>query len=135
MSRRTPTKSKIKVCNKSVFHLQDKKADENELTIGLIKSAKRTGQLSLCNRGLGTVPENVWKINELVLEETKEVDFARSDQSNWWNCEPLKMLDLSSNVIKKLSPNLKFLQELVTLKTALHDGYTGALCNVIFIHV
>lgn len=54
MSRRTPTKSRVKICNKSVFHLQDKKADENELSIGLIKSAKRTGQLSLCNRGLGT---------------------------------------------------------------------------------
>lgn len=54
MSCRTPTKSRVKVCNKSVFHLQDKKADENELSIGLIKSAKRTGQLTLCNRGLGT---------------------------------------------------------------------------------
>lgn len=54
MSRRTPIKSRVKVCNKSVFHLQDKKADENELSIGLIKSAKRTGQLNLCNRGLGT---------------------------------------------------------------------------------
>ncbi|XP_045768574.1 leucine-rich repeat-containing protein 40-like [Maniola jurtina] len=125
MSRRTPTKSRVKVCNKSVFHLQDKKADENELSIGLIKSAKRTGQLTLCNRGLGTVPENVWKINELVLEETKEVDFARSDQNNWWNSEPLKMLDLSSNVIKALSPNIQLLQELVTLK--LHDN---ALTNL-----
>lgn len=54
MSQRTPAKSRVKVCNKSVFHLQDKKADENELSIGLIKSAKRTGQLALCNRGLGT---------------------------------------------------------------------------------
>lgn len=40
--------------NKPLFHLQDKKADESELSIGLIKSAKRTGQLSLCNRGLGS---------------------------------------------------------------------------------
>lgn len=54
MSQRPHTKSRIKVCNKSVFHLQDKKADESELSTGLIKSAKRTGQLSLCNRGLGT---------------------------------------------------------------------------------
>lgn len=54
MSRRTPIKSRVKACNKSVFHLQDKKTDENELSIGLIKSAKRTGQLSLCNRGLGS---------------------------------------------------------------------------------
>ncbi|XP_050346693.1 leucine-rich repeat-containing protein 40-like [Nymphalis io] len=122
MSRRhtTPTKSRVQSCKKSVFHLQDKKADESELSLGLIKSAKRTGQLSLCNRGLGTVPENVWKINELVLDETKEVDFSRSDQNNWWNAEPLKMLDLSSNVIKTLSPDIKLLQELITLK--LHDN-------------
>lgn len=54
MSRSQPTKSRIKISNRSVFHLQDNKEDENELSIGLIKSAKRTGQLSLCNRGLGT---------------------------------------------------------------------------------
>lgn len=63
-----------------------------------------------------TVPENVWKIDELALDDTKEVDFARSDQNNWWNSEPLKMLDLSSNVIHNISPNVKLLQELVTLK-------------------
>lgn len=73
-------------------------------------------QSSKLNYNIILVPENVWKINELVLEETKEVDFARSDQNNWWNSEPLKMLDLSSNVIKSLSPNIKLLQELVTLK-------------------
>ncbi|OWR48298.1 leucine-rich repeat-containing protein 40-like [Danaus plexippus] len=120
MSRRTPTKSRVKICNKSVFHLQDKKADENELSIGLIKSAKRTGQLSLCNRGLGTVPENVWKVNDLVMDDTKDVDFSRSPRDNWWNAEPLKMLDLSSNVIKIISPNIKLLSELITLK--LHDN-------------
>lgn len=54
MSNRLHSKSRIKVCNKPVFHLQDKKADDNELSIGLIKSAKRTGQLSLSNRGLGS---------------------------------------------------------------------------------
>lgn len=53
MSHRPHTKSRIKVCNKSVFHLQDKKAEEGVLSSGLIKSAKRTGQLSLSNRGLG----------------------------------------------------------------------------------
>lgn len=62
------------------------------------------------------MPENVWKINELVLDESKDVDFSRSNHNNWWNAEPLKMLDLSSNVIKTISPNIKFLQELVTLK-------------------
>lgn len=55
MSHRTSvTKSRIRVSNKSVFHLQDKKADQKELSNALIKSAKRTGQLSLCNRGLAT---------------------------------------------------------------------------------
>ncbi|CAH2076190.1 unnamed protein product, partial [Iphiclides podalirius] len=102
-----------------------KNADANELSTGLIKSAKRTGQLSLCNRGLGTVPDNVWKIDELVLEETKEVDFSRSDNSNWWNAEPLKTLDLSSNVIKTIPPDVKLLQQLVTLK--LHDNALASL--------
>ncbi|XP_059046588.1 leucine-rich repeat-containing protein 40-like isoform X1 [Achroia grisella] len=105
-----------------IFHKNfgDKKADESELSNGLIKSAKRTGQLNLSNRGLGSVPENVWKIDELVMEESKEVDFARSDLNNWWNAESLKMLDLSSNVVKTISPNVKLLQQLVTMK--LHDN-------------
>ncbi|KAG7306396.1 hypothetical protein JYU34_009026 [Plutella xylostella] len=120
MSHRAHTKSRIKVCNKSFFHLQDKKADSSVLSNGLIKSAKRSGQLSLCNRGLGTVPENVWKIDELVLEEYKDVDFTRSDDHSWWNSEPLKTLDLSSNAISTISTNIKLLQELVTLK--LHDN-------------
>lgn len=54
MSQRAPIKSRVRLSNKSVFHLQDKKADDKELSIGLIKSAKRTGQLSLSNRGLGS---------------------------------------------------------------------------------
>lgn len=66
-----------------------------------------------------SVPENVWKIDELVMEDTKEVDFMKSDRNNWWNYEPLKSLDLSSNVIKTISPNVKLLQELVTLKVIL----------------
>ncbi|KAJ8721607.1 hypothetical protein PYW07_002382 [Mythimna separata] len=125
MSNRPHSKSRIKVCNKSVFHLQDKKADENELSLGLIKSAKRTGQLSLCNRGLGSVPDNVWKIDELVLDDTKEVDFTRNDTNRWWTAEPLKTLDLSSNAIKVISGNVKFLQHLVNLK--LHDNAISSL--------
>ncbi|XP_022814755.1 leucine-rich repeat-containing protein 40-like [Spodoptera litura] len=104
---------------------QDKKADENELSVGLIKSAKRTGQLSLCNRGLGTVPDNVWKIDELILDESKEVDFTRPDSNKWWTAEPLKTLDLSSNVIKVISGNVKYLQHLVNLK--LHDNAISSL--------
>lgn len=121
MSNRAHVKSKIKVCNRSVFNFQDKKDDENELSIGLIKSARRTGQLSLCNRGLGSVPENVWKINELnILEDTKEIDFNRSNDHNWWNSEALKMLDISSNAISCIPGAVNMLQELVTFK--LHDN-------------
>ncbi|XP_073949333.1 leucine-rich repeat-containing protein 40-like isoform X1 [Choristoneura fumiferana] len=98
----------------------NQKTDEGVLSKALISSAKRSGQLSLCNRGLGSVPENVWKIDELVLDESKEVDFGRAGQNNWWNSEPLKSLDLSSNAISYISRDVKFLQSLVTLK--LHDN-------------
>ncbi|KAJ2949994.1 hypothetical protein O0L34_g11326 [Tuta absoluta] len=103
----------------------NKKADDQILTNGLIKSAKRTGQLSMCNRGLGSVPDNVWKLDELILEEAKEVDFNRSGSDNWWNAEPLKNLDLSSNVIKVIPPNIRLLQHLITLK--LHDNAISEL--------
>lgn len=121
MSRRPHTKSKIRVINKhSVFNLQDKSSDDKELSNALIKSAKRSGQLSLCNRGLGSVPENVWKIEEIVLEDQKDLDFNRSDTNNWWNCEPLRTLDLSSNVIKIIPSQIKQLFNLTSLK--LHDN-------------
>lgn len=64
------------------------------------------------------MPENVWKIDELVLDNTKEVDFTKPNSDNWWNAEPLKTLDLSSNVIKVISPNVKYLQHLITLKVS-----------------
>lgn len=64
------------------------------------------------------MPDNVWKIDELVMDETKEVDFSRSNTNNWWNAEPLKTLDLGSNVIKVISPNIKYLQHLITLKVS-----------------
>lgn len=80
-----------------------------------------------------TVPENVWNIDELVLEETKEVDFNRSDADGWWHALPLKMLDLSSNAINEIAPQVKQLVDLVTLKVR-QSAIKFSQSDVIVIH-
>lgn len=69
--------------------------------------------MSLC-----IVPDRVWTINELTEEELKDlqVDLRNSDNQNkWWEYEPLKSLDLSSNSLTKLSEDVKYLGDLVNL--------------------
>lgn len=79
MSNRPHSKSRIKICNRPVFHLQDKKADENELSMGLIKSAKRTGQLSLSNRGLGTGEAEQFIIRNISEHSSKVCTFRSNN--------------------------------------------------------
>lgn len=64
------------------------------------------------------VPDRIWTINDLTEEELRnlQVDIRNSDnQTKWWEYEPLKSLDLSSNSLTKLSENVKGLADLVNL--------------------
>lgn len=53
MAKQSQVKSRRKLLN-PVFHLQTKQEDDNQLTKGMIKVVRRTGQLNLSGRGLGT---------------------------------------------------------------------------------
>lgn len=61
------------------------------------------------------VPSNVWAINGLTNEEIEElrvnIDFE-DDQDHWWEQEPLRILNLSSNSLTSLDPNVEYLTEL-----------------------
>ena len=64
------------------------------------------------------VPNRVWTINELTKEELEElrteIDFNRKKDS-WWEQEPLKSLDLSSNSLISLDPQINNLLDLTFL--------------------
>ncbi|XP_066994565.2 leucine-rich repeat-containing protein 40 isoform X2 [Anabrus simplex] len=101
-----------------VFHLQSQDADSKELSAHLIKLARKSGQLNLSGRGLGTVPEKVWKLDELDESEVRLLEVrldSDGDCNRWWEHEALTLLDLSSNSLTRISPNVKNLHSLTTL--------------------
>lgn len=123
-----------------VFHLQDKKEDEEQLSKGMIKVARKSGSLNLSSRALTSgirferlfdqkflmsqfiisVPPKVWHINELDKDEV-EVNFGKEDkneESEWWNYSTLTSLDLSSNVITSISTEIQCLQDLQVLNVS-----------------
>lgn len=53
MAKQSHVKSKRKLLN-PLFHLQTKKEDDSQLTQGMIKVVRRTGQLNLSGRSLAT---------------------------------------------------------------------------------
>lgn len=124
-----------------VFHLQNKKEDESQLSKGMIKAARNSGCLNLSGRALASgwfnsegfwgffimdffcslVPTKVWHLNEPDKDEL-EVNFAKDDKSEdneWWNQKSLNNLDLSSNVITSISSEIGCLQDLEILNVSL----------------
>ncbi|XP_026827400.1 leucine-rich repeat-containing protein 40 isoform X2 [Ooceraea biroi] len=107
-----------KVNHLAVFKERTKKDDNAELSRSIIISARKTGRLSLSSRGLSTVPEGVWNINYLTEEELHnlhfELDYEHKEE-RWWEQEPLKILDLSSNSITEIDQRISLLEDLNTL--------------------
>ncbi|XP_054001277.1 leucine-rich repeat-containing protein 40-like [Hylaeus anthracinus] len=109
---------KKKINHRAVFKRRTKHDDNAELSEVLIISARKTGNLNLSSRGLYTVPNRVWSINELTEEEVKELhielDYVHKNE-RWWEQEPLKILDLSCNSLTRIDPKIQCLTELTTL--------------------
>ncbi|XP_071445010.1 leucine-rich repeat-containing protein 40-like isoform X2 [Hetaerina americana] len=119
MSRYKGIKSKIVHSDLNpVFHLQTKEFDAKELSPHLIKLARRSGQLNLSGRGLGTAPEKIWEINDLDEAEIRLLDVKLdrdTEGDRWWEYEPLHQLDLSSNCLTQISSKIQNLSTLTTL--------------------
>ncbi|KAM7410659.1 hypothetical protein PAMA_001884 [Pampus argenteus] len=91
---------------------------------GLLKSARRSGQLNLSGRGLTEVPQNVYRLNVDTPEEAQhDVSFGTSDR--WWEQTDLTKLLLSSNQLTQLSEDISLLPGLTTLD--LHDNQLSSL--------
>ncbi|XP_011061287.1 PREDICTED: leucine-rich repeat-containing protein 40-like [Acromyrmex echinatior] len=102
----------------AVFKRRTKNEDNNELSRSIIIGARKTGQLNLSSKGLSTVPDKIWNINELTEEELRDLHFELDYEpleERWWEQEPLKMLDMSCNSLTVIDNKIELLTELNTL--------------------
>ncbi|XP_014747149.1 PREDICTED: leucine-rich repeat-containing protein 40 [Sturnus vulgaris] len=91
---------------------------------GLLRLARRSGQLNLAGRGLSHVPEHVWRINVDPPEEAQQnLSFGAADR--WWEQTDLTKLILASNKLQELSEDVKLLPALSTLDV--HDNQLTSL--------
>ncbi|KAL6255824.1 hypothetical protein P5V15_013067 [Pogonomyrmex californicus] len=114
---------KKKVNHQAVFKRRTKNEDNAELSRSVILEARKTGHLNLSSKGLSTVPDRIWSINELTKEELCDLHFELDyihEEERWWEQEPLKILDLSFNSLTVIDDKIQFLTELSTLN--LHNN-------------
>ncbi|KAI4894986.1 hypothetical protein NFI96_010794 [Prochilodus magdalenae] len=98
--------------------------EECPVPYGLLKSARKSGQLNLSGCGLSQVPESVWRLNIDPPEEAQQsLSFAGSDR--WWEQTDLTKLLLSSNKLETLSEDVRLLPALVVLD--IHDNQLRTL--------
>ncbi|XP_071010243.1 leucine-rich repeat-containing protein 40 isoform X2 [Oncorhynchus clarkii lewisi] len=91
---------------------------------GLLKTARKSGQLNLSGRGLTEVPQSVWRLNLDTPEEAKQnLSFGADDR--WWDQTDLTKLLLSSNKLEALSEDVKLLPALTVLDV--HDNQLTSL--------
>ncbi|XP_033234671.1 leucine-rich repeat-containing protein 40 isoform X2 [Drosophila pseudoobscura] len=110
-----------------VFHERKTHEDDTVLTQELWKLARKSGTLNLSNKGLASVPERLYDINEADAESKAATleQLSIKDEDAWWNQVPLTNLDLSSNALSHISPKIENLQSLTVL--ILHDNALVAL--------
>ncbi|KAJ6662635.1 hypothetical protein lerEdw1_011772 [Lerista edwardsae] len=95
---------------------------------GLIRAARKSGQLNLSGRELTEVPLHVWRINLDTPEEAHQ-NLAFGADDRWWEQTDLTKLILSSNKLQCLSDDLKLLPALTVLDV--HDNQLTTLPSAI----
>uniref|UniRef100_A0A6Q2X2A9 Leucine-rich repeat-containing protein 40 n=1 Tax=Esox lucius TaxID=8010 RepID=A0A6Q2X2A9_ESOLU len=98
--------------------------EEPAVPYGLLKTARKSGQLNLSGRGLVEVPQSVWRLNLDTPEEAKQnLSFGADDR--WWDQTDLTKLLLSSNKLEVLSEDVNLLPALTVLDV--HDNQLTSL--------
>ncbi|KAA0712899.1 Leucine-rich repeat-containing protein 40 [Triplophysa tibetana] len=91
---------------------------------GLLKAARKSGQLNLSGRGLTEVPQSVWRLNlDTPQEAQQDLSFGAADR--WWEQTDLTKILLSSNKLQNISEDIKLLPALVVLD--IHDNQLNSL--------
>ncbi|KAM6219818.1 leucine-rich repeat-containing protein 40 isoform 2-T2 [Rhynchocyon petersi] len=95
---------------------------------GLLKAARKSGQLNLSGRNLSEVPQCVWRINLDVPEEANQnLSFGATER--WWEQTELTKLIISNNKLESLTDDLRFLPALTVLD--IHDNQLTSLPSAI----
>ncbi|KAK6633229.1 hypothetical protein RUM44_003830 [Polyplax serrata] len=97
----------------------DTKTKNNDCAVSdsELRRARKTGKLNLSDKHLVLWPEEILKLG-VVHSDNNEIDLEgkiSDDNYKWWELEPLKYLDLSSNNIKKIPNQINQLDGLTTL--------------------
>ncbi|XP_007480461.1 leucine-rich repeat-containing protein 40 isoform X3 [Monodelphis domestica] len=91
---------------------------------GLLKAARKSGQLNLSGRELNEVPQMVWRIN-LDLPEEANQNHSFNSSERWWEQTDLTKLIISNNKLQSLSDDLRLLPALTILD--MHDNQLTSL--------
>ncbi|XP_035882165.1 leucine-rich repeat-containing protein 40 isoform X2 [Phyllostomus discolor] len=95
---------------------------------GLLKAARKSGQLNLSGRNLSEVPQCVWRINVDIPEEANQ-NLSFSATERWWDQTDLTKLILSNNKLQSLTDDLRLLPALTVLD--IHDNQLTSLPSAI----
>uniref|UniRef100_F7CGE1 Leucine-rich repeat-containing protein 40 n=1 Tax=Equus caballus TaxID=9796 RepID=F7CGE1_HORSE len=95
---------------------------------GLLKAARKSGQLNLSGRNLSEVPQCVWRINVDIPEEANQ-NLSFSAAERWWEQTDLTKLIISNNKLQSLTDDLRLLPALTVLD--IHDNQLTSLPSAI----
>ncbi|XP_043431180.1 leucine-rich repeat-containing protein 40 isoform X3 [Prionailurus bengalensis] len=95
---------------------------------GLLKAARKSGQLNLSGRNLSEVPQCVWRINVDIPEEANQ-NLSFSATERWWEQTDLTKLIISNNKLQSLTDDLRLLPALTVLD--IHDNQLTSLPSAI----
>ncbi|XP_031321227.1 leucine-rich repeat-containing protein 40 isoform X2 [Camelus dromedarius] len=95
---------------------------------GLLKAARKSGQLNLSGRNLSEVPQCVWRINVDIPEEANQ-NLSFSATERWWEQTDLTKLIISNNKLQSLTDDLRLLPALTLLD--IHDNQLTSLPSAI----
>uniref|UniRef100_A0A8C0W4X8 Leucine-rich repeat-containing protein 40 n=1 Tax=Castor canadensis TaxID=51338 RepID=A0A8C0W4X8_CASCN len=95
---------------------------------GLLKAARKSGQLNLSGRNLSEVPQCVWRINVDIPEEANQ-NLSFNATERWWEQTDLTKLIISNNKLQSLADDLRLLPALTVLD--IHDNQLTSLPSAI----
>lgn len=94
----------------------------------VLRQARKSGQLNLSNRALGTVPTTVWRLT-VDPPQASSLSFGAEENDRWWEQTELLKLILAGNALKELSEDIQFLPALTVLDV--HDNELTSLPRAI----
>ncbi|XP_073935881.1 leucine-rich repeat-containing protein 40 isoform X3 [Castor canadensis] len=95
---------------------------------GLLKAARKSGQLNLSGRNLSEVPQCVWRINVDIPEGANQ-NLSFNATERWWEQTDLTKLIISNNKLQSLADDLRLLPALTVLD--IHDNQLTSLPSAI----